>query len=106
MVGSAAFNDISGDKVPDVFIGGRTGELVAINGATGKEIWRFYPLKAERKPADAGIYNFYNPQFIADQDNDGQKDILISNGGDYLIKPNDPRRPPGKLMVISAATDM
>ncbi|KAA5549135.1 outer membrane protein assembly factor BamB family protein [Adhaeribacter rhizoryzae] len=104
VVGSANFKDISGDKIPDIFIGGRTGELLAINGATGKEIWRFYPLNTKRLPADSGIYNFYNPQFIPDQDNDGQEDILISNGGDYRVKPNDPRRPAGKLMVISAAT--
>jgi len=104
VVGSALFKEVSGDQVPDIFIGGRTGELMCINGASGKVIWRFYPLDAKQKPADVGIYNFYNPQFIQDRDQDGREDLLIANGGNYLIKPHDPNRPAGKLMIISSAT--
>jgi len=104
IVGSAIFKDISGDKVPDVFIGGRTGELMCINGNNGKVIWRFYPLEAKQKPAEVGIYNFYNPQFTHDLDRDGHEDLLIANGGNYLIKAYDPNRPAGKLMVVSSAT--
>ena len=104
MVGSAIFKDISGDSIPDVFIGGRTGELMAINGSTGQAIWRYYAIDSNRKAAEDGIYNFYIPQFISDQDQDGKDDLLITNGGNYLIKAYDPNRPVGRLMVISSAT--
>ncbi|HIO68061.1 MAG TPA: hypothetical protein EYN41_06995, partial [Flavobacteriales bacterium] len=40
---SAVFNDITGDAVPDVYIGGRSAELRAINGADGTVIWEFFP---------------------------------------------------------------
>lgn len=104
MVGSALFKDITEDNVPDVFIGGRTGELMAINGHNGEVIWRFYPLDTKRNPADDEIFNFYNPQLVADQDQDQLEDLLISNGGNYLIPPYEPNRPVGKLLVISSAT--
>ena len=104
MVGSALFKDITHDNISYVFIGGRTGELMCINGKSGEVIWRFYPLEARQKPADKGIYNFYNPQLIQDRDQDGQEDLLIANGGNYLIKPYDPNRPVGKLMIISSAS--
>lgn len=96
--GSPAFMDINGDHVDDVFIGGRSAELIAINGKTGKVIWRF-----DRKKGKHKWYNFYNPQFIRDQDGDGLPDILISNGGNVLAEPYDSRkRYPGYLVVISS----
>ncbi|RDV16245.1 hypothetical protein DXT99_06125 [Pontibacter diazotrophicus] len=102
VVGSALFYDVTADGVPDVFIGGRTAELLAVNGANGEVLWRFFPYDSTINPADSGIYNFYNPQLIPDQDKDGKEDLLISNGGDYTVKAHDPRRPVGKLMVISS----
>ncbi|GAA4430041.1 hypothetical protein GCM10023188_16140 [Pontibacter saemangeumensis] len=102
VVGSPLFYDVSGDGVPEVFIGGRTAELMAINGETGEVLWRFFPYDNAVNPADSGIYNFYNPQLIPDQDLDAKKDLLISNGGDYTVKAHDARRPAGKLMVISS----
>ncbi|MCJ8164479.1 hypothetical protein MKJ04_06445 [Pontibacter sp. E15-1] len=104
VVGSALFYDITDDGVPDVYIGGRTAELVVIDGASGEVLWRFFPADHTLNPADSGIYNFYNPQLVSDQDQDGKQDLLISNGGDYTIKPFDPRRPPGKLLVVSSRT--
>lgn len=95
--GSAALKDLNDDGVMDVIIGGRSAELKAINGATGKLIWKFNKRKGAKK-----WYNFYNPQFIADQDGDGIEDILISNGGDVLAAPYDPNRPPGHLLVLSS----
>lgn len=95
--GSAALKDLNGDGVMDVIIGGRSAELNAINGATGKLIWKFNKRKGAKK-----WYNFYNPQFIADQDGDGMEDILVSNGGDVLVEPYDPNRPPGHLVVLSS----
>src|SRR5690554_2891440 len=38
-VGSAVFQDINADGVPDIFIGGRWSELVALDGRDGKVIW-------------------------------------------------------------------
>ncbi|WP_117883222.1 outer membrane protein assembly factor BamB family protein [Aureibaculum luteum] len=98
--GSAALQDITGDGILDVLINGRSAELIAINGQTGKVLWRFIKPKGEEKE----WFNFYNPQFIRDQNNDGQKDILISNGGDVLAEPNDPNRPTGHLVIINSKT--
>lgn len=101
-VGSAVFQDINQDGVPDVFIGGRWSELKALNGVDGKVIWSFLPQRSQPNPADSGWYNFTTPQLIPDQDHDGLKDLLISNGGDPFVPPNDPARPVGKLLVLSS----
>ncbi|MFD3001750.1 hypothetical protein ACFS7Z_15360 [Pontibacter toksunensis] len=102
VVGSALFYDVTEDSIADVFIGGRTAELMAVNGASGEVLWRFFPYDYAVSPADSGIYNFYNPQLIPDQDNDGKKDLLISNGGDYTVKAHNSNRPVGKLLVLSS----
>ncbi len=96
--GSAALKDITNDGIADVFINGRSSELIAVNGKTGDVIWRF------EKPLNQinEWFNFYNPQFIPDQNDDGQDDILISNGGDVLAEPHDPNRPPGHLVIINS----
>jgi len=99
--GSAAFLDITGDQINDVFIGGRSAELMAINGASGQIIWSFAMVNDLKKPSKEGWFNFYNVQFVPDRDNDGLPDILVSNGGDVLVEPSDPNRPPGHLVVIS-----
>jgi outer membrane protein assembly factor BamB len=100
--GSASLMDITGDGVVDVFIGGRSAELQAINGKTGEVIWRFQDPDKKKRRKDKKWFNFYNPQFVPDQDNDGMKDILISNGGDVMIAPYDPNRPTGNLSVLSS----
>lgn len=100
--GSASFKDITGDGIPDVFIGGRSAELMAINGSDGKVIWEFFPMGDSVLASEFGLYNFYNPQFIPDQNGDGVEDILVANGGDVNAVPYDPNRPPGKLMVINS----
>jgi len=96
--GSATLEDITGDKVPDVFISGRAAELMAINGSNGEVIWRF----DKQNPGKDQWHNFYNPQFIADQNNDGAADLLVSNGGDVNVPANDPNRPPGHLVVLNS----
>ena len=101
--GSANLMDITGDGIVDVFIGGRSAELQAINGNTGEVIWKFNDPDKFKKRKNKKWFNFYNPQFISDQNNDGVKDILISNGGDVMVAPYDPKRPTGLLAVISSA---
>jgi outer membrane protein assembly factor BamB len=101
IVGSALFFDINSDKTPDVIIGGRSAELQAIDGKTGKIIWEFYSKPGKLTGHDEGWYNFFNPQIVMDQDNDGLDDILICNGGDALIAAGSIGRPAGKLLLIS-----
>ena len=75
------FQDINSDAVNDVFISGRSGQLLAIDGTNGSLLWDYFPYNTN--PSDSGVYNFYNPQFIHDVDGDSYDDILISNGGDH-----------------------
>jgi hypothetical protein len=103
MFGSAKFMDITGDGVQDVFIGGRYAEFYAINGSTGSQIWEFFPY-APTVSMDSGWYNFYNPQFVPDQNSDGTPDILVANGGNHSAPPWDTTRAAGMLMVIDALT--
>jgi outer membrane protein assembly factor BamB len=96
--GSASLKDLTGDGVADVVINGRSAEFMAINGKTGKIIWRF-----NKKTDKANWYAFYNAQFIKDQNNDGIDDILVSNGGNVWAAPHETKdRPPGYLLVVSA----
>ena len=74
-VGSAVFLDVTGDDIPDVFIGGRWAQLAAINGADGTPIWTFFPERTKPDGSDGGWYNFTTPQFVTDQDNDGKQEL-------------------------------
>jgi outer membrane protein assembly factor BamB len=103
MFGSANFLDINHDGVSDVIIGGRAAELKAIDGKNGKILWAFFPKGNSMQPRKKGWYNFYNPQIIPDQNNDGLQDILVTNGGDILAAPYDPRRPAGIILVINGS---
>jgi outer membrane protein assembly factor BamB len=97
---SAMLKDINGDGVEDVFMAGRSAELQAINGRDGSVIWKF-----NRKQGGIRWFNFYNGQFIADQDGDGIEDIVIPNGGNVRAAPNETKdRYPGNIVVISGKT--
>lgn len=103
-VGSAVFIDITNDKIPDVFIGGRWAQLTAINGADGKPVWTFFPGRTRPDGADGGWYNFTTPQIIPDQDADQIPDLIMANGGDAHAAPYDTHRPAGRLLVLSSRT--
>lgn len=97
--GTAAVKDVDNDGVKDVFINGRSAQLIAISGKSGKVLWRFKAPKSEKNK----WFNFYNPQFIPDQNNDGTDDILVSNGGNVLAKPSETEnRYAGHLVIINS----
>jgi outer membrane protein assembly factor BamB len=105
IVGSAIFKDITGDGVDDVFIGGRSAEMMAINGADGNVLWKFLPDGNQKEPAEEGWFIFASAQFIPDQDQDGTEDLLIANGGNYLVKAHESEgRMAGNLVVVSSKT--
>jgi outer membrane protein assembly factor BamB len=104
VVGTAIFMDVTGDGIKDVFIGGRKNQLWCINGANGTIIWEHMKSLEGFDPKDKRILNFFNPQFIADQDNDNFQDIIISFGGYVHAKAGDNDRPPGSIMILSSKT--
>lgn len=103
VVGSPVFKDLNNDGTPDVLIGGRTAIFYAIDGKSGELLWEFLP---DNNSLDIvnnrSILNFYNPQFIPDQDGDGIEDILTAYGGFIKAPPEETNRPAGSLMVISS----
>lgn len=101
---SAIFLDVNGDGTKDAIVGGRTAELYCLNGKNGNTIWEYFPYN-KNKAADSGYYNFYQPQIIPDQNNDGIEELLITNGGDKSKSYTDTvGRPAGKIMVINGKT--
>ncbi len=98
--GSPIFQDITNDGIKDIFISGRQAQLLAINGSNGQLIWDYFPYAVN--PADSGLYNFYNPQFIPDVNNDGKPDLLVTNGGNHAAPDWETNRPPGHLMIINS----
>ena len=101
MVGSASFLDVTGDSIPDVFIGGRNANLKALNGKSGELIWEYTYTFEEDPLLKYAKYNFYNSQWIPDQNEDGFPELLTANGGNWLIAPDTLKgREPGVLMVL------
>lgn len=102
--GSATFLDITGDEIPDVFIGGRSPNYRALDGRNGNVLWAYdTSLYADDPILKYARCNFYNSQVIPDQDGDGIEDILIVNGGNPIIAPYvQEGRVPGVLMIFSA----
>jgi len=100
--GSATFCDVTGDGVGDVFIGGRSPQLKAIDGSSGKLLWEYH---ADKFKNDSIIkyarYNFNNSVIIPDQNGDGINDLLTVNGGNALANPYETKnRFPGVLMIF------
>ncbi len=104
MVGTAVFMDINQDQTDDVVIGGRSAQLKAINGKNGKTLWNFKVTNHNRDAKGFMRFNFYNPQIIPDQNQDGIQELLVSNGGNLLaMQPDGSDRFPGVLAIIDGS---
>ncbi len=104
--GSASFQDVTDDGVPDVFIGGRSCTLMALDGSDGAMIWRYDP---ETFADDAILkfarHNFYSSALVPDQNKDGYDDLLTQNGGNPVIGPGiEEGRDPGVLLLFDSQT--
>ena len=100
LVASASFADLTGNGLPDVIIGGRQAELMAIDGLSGDILWQFYQGAAPGAASADGWFNFYTAQVTPDLDDDCVQDVLVANGGDPSSRPFEPR-PPGHVMLLS-----
>lgn len=98
---NAIFRDLNHDQTDDVIMAGRDAVLMAISGADGAAIWEFWP-DSSGNPRTQGWLNFYQPQWIPDQNGDTIPDILLTNGGDAAALPSDTVRPAGKLLIINS----
>ena len=104
--GSATFCDVTGDKIKDILIGGRSPQLKAINGKSGALIWDYDFKKYNNDPIlRYARFNFNNSVLVPDQNNDGTEDLLTINGGNPLAAPNsEVDRVPGVLMLFDSKT--
>ena len=105
VVGSASFQDVNEDGIPDVFIGGRGSFLAALDGKTGAEIWKYHFSYANDSILQYAWYNFYNSAWIPDQNGDGLKELLTVNGGNFgAAAGSSKNRYPGVLMLFDSKT--
>lgn len=104
--GSATFCDVNGDSVKDVFIGGRSPQLKALDGKTGQVIWEYQKDKFKDDPImKYARYNFNNGVLVPDQNNNGIAELLTVNGGNALAAPYETKdRFPGVLMLLDCKT--
>jgi outer membrane protein assembly factor BamB len=82
---------------PHVVLGGRNGELLAIEATSGALRWQHLP---NQDPLQQGWLNFYSVVGIEDLDADGVPELVATNGGDAAAEVGEPRRP-GSLVVVS-----
>ena len=95
--GTAALLDVTGDGTPDVGAGGRFPDLYALDGKTGKPLWK---LSKANPGAKIGQAYFNSPLVLPDEDGDGVGEVLAVQGGDA----DDSRRAPGRYHVVSGKT--
>src|SRR5215217_890148 len=100
--------DLNNDGVLDVVMGTGGKEnfhcdtaVIAIDGATGKLLWK---ASADNQIVGSAIFRDINYDGVPDQDLDGLEDLIVANGGNPLVPPNDPDRPAGRLLVLSSSS--
>jgi outer membrane protein assembly factor BamB len=96
---TARFEDLNGDQVPDVIMGGREGSFSAFNGNSGALLWRVAPDSVGRTNVP---YNFFSPAIVPDANGDGVRDFVVVYGGDDTKVPDAPRDP-SYLALVSGA---
>lgn len=105
MVGTPVFYDLTGDSIPEVFIGGRSAQFLCINGQDGSLLWEYLPHEPGPEDLrDTSLLNFFTPTLIPDQNQDGHPDLLTAFGGFVAAAPYDENRPSGQLLLLSART--
>lgn len=104
--GSPTLYDISGDGVSDVFIGGRSQCLKALDGTNGKLIWEYKSASHKHHPVlRYARFNFNSNALVPDQNDDGLWDLLAVNGGNSLAIPGSSNdRYPGVLILFDSRT--
>ena len=104
--GSATFYDITGDQVKDVFIGGRSPQMKAIDGKSGALIWQYNHERYNDDPImKYARYNFNNSVLVPDQNNNGFNDLITINGGNAHAEPySEVNRFPAVLMLVDSKT--
>lgn len=104
--GSATLLDINNDDVEDIFIGGRSPQLKALDGKSGAVIWEFSTDKYKNDSLlQYARYNFNNSVLVADQNNDGLQDLLTVNGGNSYAEPySNENRFPSVMMLLDSKT--
>ncbi|XP_071128715.1 uncharacterized protein [Mytilus edulis] len=90
--------DVNLDGQLDCIASGRFGLLVAISLNNGSVIWA-----ADRKIINTQ-WNVYHVAKIQDIDDDGVPEMVVANGGDTTLRPQDHSRTSGRLVMLSGKT--
>jgi outer membrane protein assembly factor BamB len=104
--GSATLYDVTGDGIEDVFIGGRSPQLKAIDGRSGSLLWEYKYDSTKKDPIlHNAHFNFSNSVVVKDQNKNGYDDLMIINGGNSYAQPySRVGRFPAVLMLIDTKT--
>lgn len=102
--GSPIFHDITGDGVPEVFIGGRRSQFYCIDGSSGDILWEAVPCSQMVDCFTDSLPNFYTGQWLEDLNGDGIPEIVNVLGGYAPAAAGDPDRPPGQLVIVDGAS--